>query len=251
MSYNQNFRYPPPGFEQNHPRPNPNYSSNSQFQSASGPSRFHSHFNNAQADYQYEPRHSRPPVHNRFLPPNPYEPQNKYANRFSVPPPFNPSRPPPRLPYRPPEPTFRAANRSQSAPAKHRFSNKSNYRQERNIDAPLTERDQLLVKWRSNYCETSDDITRKLAEMDPNESKDLWIRSSPADVFYKRCENGDVDSTNRLDTLCTLFDQELVARGPQIRAKQPPHTTPPRKRKHKVCRHKCKLSFTIRPADTL
>lgn len=241
MSYNQNFRYPPPGFEQHQPRPSPNFSADSQFQNPPGPSRFHPQYNQPQTDYRYDSRHCRPPVHNRFIPPTPYEPQLPYANRFSVPPPFNPTRPPPRLPYRSTEPNFRAAYRAPTAPARHRFSNKSNYRRERDIDAPLTERDQLLVKWRSNYCETSDDITRKLAEMDPNENKDLWIRSSPADVFYKRCENGDVESTQRLDTLCTLFDQELVARGPQIRKQQPPYHTPPRKRKHKVCRHKCEL----------
>lgn len=243
MSYNHNFRYPPPGFEHHQP-PNPNSSTNQQFHNSSGPSRFHSHFTGPQADYRYDSRHCRLPVHNRFIPPTPYEPQIQYANRFSVPPPFNPSRPPPRLTYRSTEHTF-TAYRSPAVPAKHRFSNKvaiqkSIYRRERETDTPLTERDQLLVKWRSNYCETSDDITRKLAEMDPNENKDLWIRSSPADVFYKRCDNGDVESTNRLDTLCTLFDQELVARGPKIREKQPPYHTPPRKRKHKVCRHKCK-----------
>lgn len=236
MSYNNNFRYPPPGFEK---QPPPNFSPNPQFQNSAGPSRFHTHFNPPQTDYRYDSRHCRPPVYNRFVPPSPREPQIQYANRFSVPPPFNPSRPPPCLPYRPNEHAYRTAYRSPTVPAKHRFSNKSNYRRERDIDVPLTERDELLVKWRSNYCETTDDITRKLAEMDTNENKDLWIRSSPADVFYKRCENGDIESTNRLDTLCTLFDQELVARGPKIREQQPPYHTPPRKRKHKVCRHKC------------
>ncbi len=245
MSYNQNFRYPPPGFEQHQQRPNSNFPSNPQYQSSSStdtpPSRLHyPHFNAPQTDYRYDSRHSRPPVHNnRFVPPIPYDSQTQYANRF--PPPFNPNRPPPRIPYRPAQQPFRGAHRSATVPPKTRFSTKSNYRRERDTDAPLTERDQLLVKWRSNYCETSDDITRKLAEMDPSENKDLWIRSSPADVFYKRCENGDVESTNRLDTLCTLFDQELVARGSKIREKQPPYNSPPRKRKHKVCRHKCKF----------
>lgn len=237
MSYNQNFRYPPPRFE---PRPDANFLPNPQFPSPPGQFRFHTNFTQPQTDYLYDSRHCRPPPNNRFMPPPPYEPQMHHANRFTVPPPFNPSRPPPRLPYRSPEPNFRAAYRVPTVPPKHRFPNKPNYRRERE-DVPLTERDKLLVKWRSNYCETSDDITRKLAEMDQNENKDLWIRSSPADVFYKRCESGDTESTNRLDTLCTLFDQELVGRGPKIREKQPPYHTPPRKRKHKVCRHKCKL----------
>lgn len=235
----QNFRYPPPGFGQN--RPNPNFPVNQQFQNSTGPSRFRSSFNSSHSDYRYDTRHRWPPNPNRFTPP--YEPRNQYASRYSVPPPFNPSRPPPRLPYRPSEQSFRPIYRApRDMPPRNRHPIKSNYRRERDTDAPLTERDQLLVKWRSNYCETSDDIARKLAEMDPNENKDMWIRSSPADIFYKRCENGDVESTNRLDALCTLFDQELVTRGLQIREKQPPYTSPPRKRKHKVCRHKCKLS---------
>lgn len=239
MNYNQNFRYPPPGFEQHHPRPNQNLPPNPQFPCPTP--RFHPHYIPPPPDYRYDSRHARPPPYNRFTPPMPYD-ASVHANRFSVPPPFNPSRPPPRLPYRPNELGFRAAYRPPSVPIKNRFSTKPTYRRESRSDAPpLTERDQLLVKWRSNYCETSDDITRKLAEMDPNENKDLWIRSSPADVFYKRSDNGDVESTSRLDTLCTLFDQELVARGPKIREKQPPYNTPPRKRKHKVCRHKCKL----------
>lgn len=247
MSYNHDFRYPPPGFEQhnqlrlNQQIPvNPNFLSNSQFQRPPGPSRFHPHYVPPPVDFRYESRNCRPPLHNRFVPPTPFDPQVLYANRFSVPPPFNPSRPPPRIPYRQNEPNFRSTYRAPSAPPKNRFSNKPVHRRDRDVDAPLTERDQLLVKWRSNYCETSDDIARKLAEMDPNENKDLWIRSSPADVYYKRCENGDVESTSRLDTLCTLFDQELVARGPKIRENQPPYHIPPPKRKHKVCRHKCK-----------
>lgn len=246
MSHNHNFRYPPPGFEQHDQYrhqipPYPNYSPNPPFQHSTRPSRFHPRYNPPIADFRHESRNTRPSVHNRLPPP--YDTQVPYANRFSVPPPFNPSRPPPRIPYRANEPSYRSSYRAPSVPPKQRFPpNKSNYRRERDDDAPLTERDQLLVKWRSNYCETSDDITRKLSEMDPNENKDLWVRSSPADIYYKRCENGDVESTNRLDTLCTLFDQELVGRGPKIRETQPPYKTPPRKRKHKVCRHKCKFT---------
>lgn len=224
-----NFRYPPPGFGQ--PRPKPNFPPNQRFQDSIGSSRFRPHFNAPKTDYRYDSRHRRPP-HHRFAPP--YDFQNRYSDRFSVPPPFNPSRPPPRIPCRPTEqPPLRSTYRpARETPVRNRHSSSR---------SPLSERDQLLVKWRSNFCETSDDIARKLAEMDPNENKDMWIRSSPADVFYKRCDNGDVESTNRADALCTLFDQELVTRGPKIREKQPAYDSPPRKRKHKVCRHKCKF----------
>lgn len=238
MSYGNHFRYPPPGFEQHYIQSD---SPNLQYQNpAVPPTRFHRPFTASPPDYRYP----RPPPYNRFTPPvSAYE-----HSRFSFPPPFNPNRPPPTTRPRPPpqsvpfRPHFRPGYRCSSAPPRSRSFTKPDYRRERD-DAPLTERDQLLVKWRSNYCETSDDITRKLAEMDPNENRDLWIRSSPADVYYKRCENGEVVATNRLDSLCTLFDQELVARGPKIREKQPPYEIPPRKRKHKVCRHKCNKYF--------
>lgn len=247
MSYNQNFRYPPPGFEEHQARrPNPNFSANLQFENSSGPSRFHPQFNQPQTGYPYDSPHSRLPVHNTFVPsapapaprrpppppppPTMYQPKIQYANRFSVPPPpFNRTggASGARIPYRSTERTFRATYpTSRTISAKNRFSNKWNYHRERDNNAPLTERHQQLLV---NYCETSDEIH-------PNEKKDL-----PADVFYKRCKNGDVESTNRLDSLCTLFDQQLVARGPQIRKKQPPHHTVPPNRKHKFCaRHKCK-----------
>lgn len=250
MSYNQNYRHPPPGFEsQNqhrinyHVPPNQNFATNSPcerpFQRFPGPPRLPPHYNPAQNDFPYGVRNCRPSLPNRFPAP-PFDPQVPYANRFIVPA-FNPNRPPPRIPFRPTEPSCRPTYRPSVPPRfSPRFPNKTFQRRERDTDAPLTERDQLLVKWRSNYCETSDDIAKKLSEMDPNENKDMWVRSSPADVYYKRCENGDIESTNRLDALCTIFDKELVARGQRIRDQQPPYHAPPLKRKHKVCRHKCK-----------
>lgn len=262
MSYNQNFNYPPPGFEQpqsshtsNYQVPsNHNFSTNPQyerpFQRPSGPPpSLHPYYTPPPVEYR-PVLNSRPPVPNRFAQPTtPFYSQPFPVNRFTVPPPFHPSRPPPPICFRPNESNFRQSYRApiSTSTLRKRFPSipsKSSHRRERD-EAPLTERDQLLVKWRSNYCETSDDIARKLAEMESNDNKDLWVRSSPADVYYKRCENGDVDSTNRLETLCTLFDQELVARGPKIREKQPPYQTPPRKRKHKVCRHKCKYFLFI------
>uniref|UniRef100_A0AAG5DGQ9 Ribonuclease 3 n=1 Tax=Anopheles atroparvus TaxID=41427 RepID=A0AAG5DGQ9_ANOAO len=101
-----------------------------------------------------------------------------------------------------------------------------------------TERAEILSKWCRNFCETSEDIARKLAEMANDEDRTVWVRSSPAELYYKRVSDRVVESTPRLDTLCTLFDEELIRRAEQIRAKQPPYNPPPRKRKMKMCRHK-------------
>lgn len=104
---------------------------------------------------------------------------------------------------------------------------------------PETERDRLLSKWRSNYCETSEDITRKLEQLADNEEKECWIRSSPADIYYKRTSASEIEGTSRLEALCKLFKEELVDRGRLAKEKQPPAETPPRKHRQRICRHKC------------
>ncbi|XP_059611847.1 ribonuclease 3 [Phlebotomus argentipes] len=101
-----------------------------------------------------------------------------------------------------------------------------------------TERELLLAKWRRNYCETSEDITRKLAELADDKEKEHWIRSSPADVYYKRVSENVVEGTTRLDALCSLFEVELVQRAEKIKDSQTPYNPPPRKRKTRFCRHK-------------
>ncbi|XP_061514326.1 ribonuclease 3 [Anopheles gambiae] len=101
-----------------------------------------------------------------------------------------------------------------------------------------TERAEILSKWCRNYCETSEDIARKLAEMANDEDRTLWVRSSPAELYYKRVSDKVVESTARLDALCTLFEEELIKRAERIRATQTPYNPPPRKRKMKMCRHK-------------
>lgn len=104
-----------------------------------------------------------------------------------------------------------------------------------------SERDRLLRNWRSNYCETSEEIQRKmdeLAEMD-EESREVWIRSSPADPYYKRTNNvHEVEATTRLDMLCQLFEEKLLKRAEAIRAKLPPYKPPPRQTRRRVCKHK-------------
>lgn len=111
-------------------------------------------------------------------------------------------------------------------------------------DSFESERDELLSKWRSNYCEHFDDIKRKLTEMDPitDDVAESWVRSSPSDIYYERSSACNVNATPRLNTLCSLFESDLLKRGADVRAGLDPYTVPVRKRKHKVCRHKCKQS---------
>ncbi|CAO1415592.1 unnamed protein product [Diamesa hyperborea] len=112
-------------------------------------------------------------------------------------------------------------------------------RRDRRDSKVSSERERLLEKWRKNYCETPADISKKLEELANDEDKsNSWIRSSPADVYYKRVKDNVVESTPRLDALCTLFEEELLKRADKTRANQTPYTVPPRKRRVKVCRHK-------------
>lgn len=101
-----------------------------------------------------------------------------------------------------------------------------------------TEREKLLEKWRNNYCETSEQITKKLMELANEEEQTSWIRSSPADIYYRRVNANDVEATPRLDALCTLFEKELLERSVNIKASQAPYKPPDRRRKMRVCRHK-------------
>lgn len=104
-----------------------------------------------------------------------------------------------------------------------------------------SERARILEKWRSNYCETSEDITRKLEELAEDNEKECWIRSSPADLYYKRASVNEIEGTSRLEALCTLFKTELVDRGPRVRKSKPLLEAQPKKRVQRVCRHKSKF----------
>ncbi|XP_055541222.1 ribonuclease 3 [Wyeomyia smithii] len=101
-----------------------------------------------------------------------------------------------------------------------------------------SEREAILSKWRKNFCETPEDIRRKLAELTNNEEKSSWVRSSPADLYYRRVSDKVVEGTPRLDALCVLFERELLTRSDRARANQTPYEPPPRKHKIRICRHK-------------
>ncbi|CAD7089834.1 unnamed protein product [Hermetia illucens] len=102
-----------------------------------------------------------------------------------------------------------------------------------------TERERLLKNWRANFCETSEEIAKKLAEIAGNEEKETWIRSSPAEIYYRRLNEHVVEGSTRLDALCQVFEDQLVARVDRERAKLPPYQPPERKRKVRLCRHEC------------
>lgn len=173
---------------------------------------------------------------------------NGYYNGYVQPPNIHQPPPPPPLPGRsfsvPPSRTnyhssrcglkTESINSGSSTYAKRSASNRSD------TNKPLTERDKLLYEWRRNFCETSDDIARKLAELENYEEKEYWIRSSPADVYYTRTGENMV-ATPKLDALCTLFEQELIHRGQILRSAQKPYEPSQKKRKHKVCPHRCEL----------
>jgi ribonuclease-3 len=103
-----------------------------------------------------------------------------------------------------------------------------------------TERSKILEKWRKNFCETSEQITKKLQELANDEEQVSWIRSSPADIFYNRVKDNVVEATPRLEALCKLFDDELLQRAKNIKENLPPYKPPDRRRKIHVCKHKCK-----------
>lgn len=132
-----------------------------------------------------------------------------------------------------------------SRPPSNRYSPKRDTRKSREPSRharksskdPQTERERLLVKWRKNYCETSEQISKKLQEMAQNEDQASWIRSSPADIHYRRAKDV-IESTPRLDALCTLFDEELLKRAEKTRSTQTPYNAPNRRRNTRVCRHK-------------
>lgn len=99
----------------------------------------------------------------------------------------------------------------------------------------------LLEKWRKNYCETSEEITKKLLEMANEVEETTWIRSSPAEIYYKKGNDSIVEATPRLEALCKLFDEELLQRGKRIRATNPPYQPPDRKRRMRACKHKSEV----------
>lgn len=182
--------------------------------------------------------HERPNFYQINNPyPSPYVP----GHQIHHPPPFT-SHPPPLYP-----PRITIRNKYIPKPpsiSKYHPRFPISFRSTRKPDEYSAERNQLLEKWRKNYCETSEEIAKKLSEL-ANEEKECWVRSSPADVYYKRENANVVVATPRLEALCKVFDEELLQRAAKVRENQPSYTLPTPKRKHRVCKHKCKINLRI------
>lgn len=72
--------------------------------------------------------------------------------------------------------------------------------------------------------------------------KKVWIRSTPAELFYTRDENDlkMIRATKRLIKLCDEFNEELLERAGKINALKPKYEPPPRKNRARLCKHKSK-----------
>lgn len=83
----------------------------------------------------------------------------------------------------------------------------------------------------------------KVTENDVLEKeKNIWTRSTPADLFYERDEDNlrTMKATTRLVQLCEAFNQNLVLRAEKVNELKPEYVPPPRKNRARVCKHKSK-----------
>lgn len=124
-----------------------------------------------------------------------------------------------------------------------------------NLNTPnsiASERDQLLSKWRKNYCATGEEVSSKIEELSKlnqedvlEREKNIWTRSTPADLYYVRDVNNPkiVRATPKLLALCEVFNENLVLRAKKINEMKPKYDPPPRKNRARLCKHKCKLKL--------
>lgn len=88
----------------------------------------------------------------------------------------------------------------------------------------LSEREMLLEKYRQNYCATSEDIKRKLNELESDGvlERKIWTRTAPADLYYSRDEKNNklMRATGRLIQLCDDFKKILIDRASSARELQ-------------------------------
>ncbi|XP_058800007.1 ribonuclease 3 isoform X2 [Phymastichus coffea] len=133
----------------------------------------------------------------------------------------------------------RSRRRSRSVESRKSISTRSNHLPKRK---PPTERELLLEKYRKNYCATSDDIKKRLYELQNtgNLEKKIWTRTAPADLYYTRDDKNHklMRGTKKLLNLCSDFKTILLERSEVARAQQPPYEPPPRKTRARLCRHK-------------
>ncbi|XP_030748887.1 ribonuclease 3 [Sitophilus oryzae] len=114
----------------------------------------------------------------------------------------------------------------------------------------LTERDEILDQWKRNYCNTEQQISEKLEMYNKktedilNTEKNIWIRSTPSELYYERDINDykNIRATSKLINLCDTFKDTLVNRALKVNSLKPKYTPPPRKNRARLCKHKTEVS---------
>nr|AVK59427.1 Drosha-PA [Diabrotica virgifera] len=121
-----------------------------------------------------------------------------------------------------------------------------------------SERDQLLSKWRKNYCSTKQQLSDKLEELASmtvedilENEKNIWTRSTPAELYYQRDLEKPtvVNATQKLKQLCDEFEEGLVTRARKVNAKKPKYVPPPRKNRARLCKHKTEAQSSSDSSD--
>lgn len=116
-----------------------------------------------------------------------------------------------------------------------------------------SERDKILSNWRRNYCATGEEVSTKMKELAKvsqddvlEKERNIWTRSTPADLFYVRDEENlrVIKATPRLLQLCEAFNENLVLRAKKVNELKPKYVPPPRKNRARVCKHKSKWYCT-------
>lgn len=81
-----------------------------------------------------------------------------------------------------------------------------------------------IVYFRKHYCATSDDIKKRMYELESDGSLErrIWTRTAPADLYYSRDDKNHklMRGTKRLLELCSDFKKILLERAEAARAQQ-------------------------------
>ncbi|XP_060525203.1 ribonuclease 3 [Cylas formicarius] len=127
---------------------------------------------------------------------------------------------------------------------KDKYKGKDTARQVQN------ERDEILNRYKRNYCHTEKQISQKLEEISRkhidflDQEKNFWIRSTPSELFYQKDESNlkITKATDKLIKLCLEFDELLVSRALKVNSLKSKYVPPPRKNRSRVCKHRTEVS---------
>lgn len=112
----------------------------------------------------------------------------------------------------------------------------------------LSERESLLAQYRKDYCATSEEMSNKLEELSKfsqeetiEREKLIWFRTTPADLYYARDDLNPkiIRGTSKLQEICDKFNTDLVLRSQKVNVSKPKYEPPQRKKKTRLCKHKC------------